>query len=1079
MRPLKPTPQAFCGPIYFFLLKLHHGLHAIHQVTKLSRYPLLIKVITYAYLVLMSTCLIVTAGIAQTQSSCVNADFEQNNFSNWTGMTGSCCPINIATPGLIGGRHTIMTGNGTDPHSLGQIPVVAPGGLFSARLGNDNTGGDAEQLTYTFTVSSATALFIYRYAVVLEDPSHSAADQPRFQIRVIDSIGNLIPCGTYNVVASGSIPGFQNNGDIRFKTWTTVGIELSAYMNQSLTIEFSTADCGLGGHFGYAYVDCFCYPLIISSDVCPGVAAVTLNAPIGFASYLWNTGQSTSSINVTNPIFGAQYTVTMTSVTGCTVSLSTVINPTQLFAGFTETSNCQKGAIFTDSSYVINGSAPGTWLWNFGDGDTSTEQSPVHQYALPGVYQVTMISGNTGGCADTVTRTVNIVPSPDALFAHSGASCTEENAFFTDQSVIQPGNISGWLWNFGDGDTSTLQNPVHAYALPGTYQVLLTVQGSNGCTDTLTMPVTSVAALYAGFGFSAACDGLPVYFYDSSYIVTGSITAWRWSFGDGAISLLQNPSHTYSSIGNYNVMLIVTGDNGCMDTIQSIVSVTVSPQAAFTVSSVCDTSLFSLTDASIQPGGAIASWSWSFGDGGTSLLQNPVHNYASAGSYLITLVVIGNNGCYDSVSQMITTRPIPVASMSYTTNCSNTPVEFTNTSTVSSGSLMGFHWMFGDGGVSAFENPTHLYGMGGTFTVTLIVSTSMGCTDTLQEQVLVFDAPVIGFTAPVACAGQDVQFTDQTFSATNNLIAWAWNFGDHSTSGQQHPVHEYLTTGDFYVTLWVYASNGCNDSITKTIHVYKPPQSDFTAAPRYGCTPVGVLFNDKSLEGDGNITTRYWDFGDGNLAHAVNPFHKYETAGIYPVSLVVLSSTGCKDTLIMPEYIESFPAPVAGFRYNPEKPTMLEPGISVIDLSTGSDRWYYSFGDGTDTEERFPLHSYKMPGNYLLLQAVMNNYGCRDTASEMLTVEDNYAFYVPAAFSPNGDGLNDLFIPSAYHVHDFSMEIYNRWGTKIYETDSFDRPWNGVAGSDPAPGGAYVYRITFTDVFDTPHVKYGKVSLLR
>src|SRR6185436_18417829 len=203
-------------------------------------------------LILMMPVIIITGMHAQQTSICTNSDFELADFSYWTGSTGTCCPVNANIPGIVTGRHTIMSGSGEDPISLGLIPFVPPGGgNYTARLGNGHTGAEAEQLSYAFTVSPDNALFVYRYAVVLEDPGHSPADQPRFSIRVFDQTGMAITCGTYDVVSSANIPGFINNGTIRIKPWATVGIELSSYVGQTVTIEFTTADCALGGHFGY------------------------------------------------------------------------------------------------------------------------------------------------------------------------------------------------------------------------------------------------------------------------------------------------------------------------------------------------------------------------------------------------------------------------------------------------------------------------------------------------------------------------------------------------------------------------------------------------------------------------------------------------------------------------------------------------------------------------------------------------------------------------------------------------------------------------------------------------------------
>ncbi len=157
-------------------------------------------------------------------SSCPNSDFELGSFANWQGKIGNCCPINANTAGIVSGRHTIMTGNGFDPNTGNNIPVVAPGGLYSARLGNSNSGSEAETLTYSINVSATNSLFIYKYAVVLQDPSHAPSEQPRFEIKVLNSSGTVInpTCGQYTVVSGSNIPGFQTyppgSGDIRYKT---------------------------------------------------------------------------------------------------------------------------------------------------------------------------------------------------------------------------------------------------------------------------------------------------------------------------------------------------------------------------------------------------------------------------------------------------------------------------------------------------------------------------------------------------------------------------------------------------------------------------------------------------------------------------------------------------------------------------------------------------------------------------------------------------------------------------------------------------------------------------------------------
>ena len=213
-------------------------------------------------------CLVIfvfSSDLVQSQSSCTNSDFELGNFTGWTGELGSCCPISTTPSVIVSGRHTIMSGTATDPNTCNNVPVVAPGGTYSARLGNANNGRQAEKLTYTIPVVDASnALFIYKYAVVLQDPSHTAVDQPRFELKILNASGQVIDpvCGYYLVVADDNIPGFQNCGSVVYKNWTTVGIDLTPYIGQQISLVFATGDCDLGGHYGYAYLDAYCTCLL-------------------------------------------------------------------------------------------------------------------------------------------------------------------------------------------------------------------------------------------------------------------------------------------------------------------------------------------------------------------------------------------------------------------------------------------------------------------------------------------------------------------------------------------------------------------------------------------------------------------------------------------------------------------------------------------------------------------------------------------------------------------------------------------------------------------------------------------------
>jgi hypothetical protein len=268
-------------------------------------------------------------------AQCPNIGFENNNFSGWVGSRGSCCPIVMTNAGIVANRHTITSGIGTDANTCNVVPIVAPGSTRSARLGNDDVNAEAEGLSYNFTVTPLSNLITYQYAVVFEDPGHTPIQQPRFEASIVRANGTVVSCTQFTATAAGNLPGFQSCSRfdalgqqifVRYKTWSTIAADVSAYMGQTLTLRFRTGDCSQGGHFGYAYIDASCGPLQLAIDYCVNDMYAVVTAPSGFFTYLWSTGETTQTIYV-NPLQAVTVSCTITTVSGCTSVVSVPITP--------------------------------------------------------------------------------------------------------------------------------------------------------------------------------------------------------------------------------------------------------------------------------------------------------------------------------------------------------------------------------------------------------------------------------------------------------------------------------------------------------------------------------------------------------------------------------------------------------------------------------------------------------------------------------------------------------------------------------------------------------------------------------
>ncbi|HNX17115.1 MAG TPA: PKD domain-containing protein [Methanoregula sp.] len=394
---------------------------------------------------------------------------------------------------------------------------------------------------------------------------------------------------------------------------------------------------------------------------------------------------------------------------------------------------------FIDSSL----NSPTSWTWLFGDGGTSTAQNPAHTYANAGSYTVTLIATNSAG-SDTLTKTAYITATkaqafPDVAFVTNVTSGAIPFAVqFLDTSTNNP---TAWAWSFGDGGTTTERNPTHIYTTEGSYTVTLTATNSAGSNTiseqgyiTASKVTDTPDPLFKStvtYGFAP----LNVQFVDAS---SNSPTAWIWSFGDGSTSTLQNPSHTYTSAGSYTVTLTATnsvGSNTITQTGYIIVEAAI-PTSSFTanITNGVKPLTVQFTDKSDN---APTGWYWSFGDGGTSTLQNPLHTYNSAGTYSVSLGASNTAGSNTTtVSKYITvtdTALVPQASFTSNIKAGTAPltVKFTDTSI---NSPTEWEWSFGDGLQDNGQNPTHTYKKSGTYTVSLIALNAAGHTTSTQPE---------------------------------------------------------------------------------------------------------------------------------------------------------------------------------------------------------------------------------------------------------------------------------------------------------------------------------------------------------
>jgi PKD repeat protein len=426
---------------------------------------------------------------------------------------------------------------------------------------------------------------------------------------------------------------------------------------------------------------------------------------------------------------------------------------------------------------------------------------------------------------------------------------------FTD---LSQGNVIKWKWDFGDGQTSGQQNPVHNYSMPGVYDVCLSIVTDNGCTSVYCekVPVEPSVRCKAFFEviysdcystFNIDCMSNHVAFIDKSF---GNIKEWHWDFGDGQTSGEQNPVHEYENGGLYNVCLTIKTFDGCIDTYcDSIFIYNIWCRADFTWSLLLCNNDFAPCERTYEfidkSFGSIMRWCWDFGDGDTSTLQNPIHTYESDGKYEVRLSIYTWNRCYDTKVKTIvvgdTVHPECKADFKWEEiypmwDCNLWPVDcitpyyYVQFTDKSEGKINYWKWDFGDGTVSNDQDPIHEYEFSGLYEVCLYIKTKDCCSDSICKIIFVGDTTqwpceadfTTGqFTSPCPlCIGTYcVKFLDRS---SWNTVQWSWDFGDGETSDLQNPEHIYCWfPGDplFRVCLAIKTSNNCTDTICK---IYDP-----------------------------------------------------------------------------------------------------------------------------------------------------------------------------------------------------------------------------------------------------------------
>lgn len=495
------------------------------------------------------------------------------------------------------------------------------------------------------------------------------------------------------------------------------------------------------------------------------------------------------------------------------------------------------------------------------------------------------------GCDTVFYRSVFFAPRPVASFT-AGHTCDGSAMQFDNNTTLTTGSVE-YLWDFGDGKTSTLINPGHTYPTFGTYNVSLTATSNYGYVSVYTLSVTVFENPQAEFGTTNVCEGSSTPFVDGSIIPAGTPT-FEWNFGDGSVGTGSAPNHQYSTTGVYLVTMKVTA-NGCSDQTQHYV--TYAPRAIpdFTIQGGgCNSETVILSNGSTLSSGQMG-YTWDFGDNTTSTQENPTHDYTAFGTITIGLTVTTDFGCSDQISKQISLIEAPHANFTTSLLCNQTNVDFTNATLEPGSANTSYLWSFSDGSSFNTKDISKTFPGVGSYTVTLTASADNGCSDVYTREVVLEETPSVAFYASDVCEGTAVNFQNATVGNNSNLN-YTWDFGTSGTSNLKNP-SIVLPVGQTSVTLTATTpSSGCEASVTKVISVNEIPvlsnlviasgqQGDGTMTVSFNATPSGTAYS--VFWGDGGRS-----FGTAS-GSTNNEIYTYPVDGKFNVE-VKLDNKGCQ-----------------------------------------------------------------------------------------------------------------------------------------------------------------------------------------
>ena len=704
-------------------------------------------------------------------------------------------------------------------------------------------------------------------------------------------------------------------------------------------------------------------------------------------------------------------------------------------------------ATFINASTTSQGTITNS-SWAFGDGYLSSETNPKHYYQNPGTYQVSLEVTNSFGCTASSTVPINIHTPPTSTVSTTDVLC--HGGHSGTATVEASGGTAPYSYQWNNGyNTAQISN-----LAAGQYSV--TINDANSCESTNLATISEPTPLTSSVITSnVSCYGMNDGMIDIS--VSG---------GTFPYSYLWNNSDTTQdrfNVGEGNYSVTITDANNC--TITETASITQPPEIIITTNSnslLCHGDTNGYIDISVSGGVQPYSYLWNTNESTEDLYGK------AAGTYVVT--VTDNSGC-TKVSDITLEEPSQLFV--------SLPEDFTycNQDTLLHASVEGgtppYSYIWNNSSTSQ----DIYFSTYQTDTYEVTVTDNNGCKASNSTTVNIIDVQLDVYSnKDTVCPGDPILVTTNIEGGIPPYTIY--NEGELTN----FPVIVYPNGQKNYILKVVDA---CGNTDTARINVYTYPVEpiSFNADILKGCPPLTVNFNMENYHDNFNYIWNFDDIDENNLSLEINPAHTFTESGLYDISVQVTDSNGCKNQLTINDMIEVYPKPEAHFTVENEVVSFINSNIHFDNISIDNIYNYWAFDDGDSSIEVNPIHNYENIGVFYPSLIVENNYGCLDTAVKKIEIKNEFTLYVPTAFSPDNDAINDGFRAEGHGIDldNYWIGVYDRWGELIWESNDLYEYWNGTAknGNKPVQIGVYKWLVVCKDFNGVEHTKSGNVTVIR